>query len=133
MKAALSLTALAAASAAALTAFPAEAQQSRERVRHLIVYGADPCPRAGPGEDIIICARRPDQERFRMPRELRDTGRAGDPANLSWAARAESLEMAGTNGIQQCSTTGAGGASGCYAELVRAWRGSRRVEGEAGR
>ena len=131
MKAALSLAALAAA--AALLPAPAGAQ-GQERIRRLVVYGGDPCPRAASGEEIVICARRPETERYRIPKELRDSEPSDDPESTSWAARAEALEYVGRAGIQSCSTVGPGGASGCWNELVRAWRKERSTgDGEPGR
>ncbi|MFL6843943.1 MAG: hypothetical protein ACJ8ER_03580 [Allosphingosinicella sp.] len=122
---------LAAASAATLAPAPAGAQP--ERIRRLVVYGHDACPRAAAGEDIVVCARRPETERYRIPKELRDAP-ADDPESTSWAVRAESLEYVGRTGIQSCSTVGPGGVSGCWNELVRAWRKDRATgDGEAGR
>ena len=131
MKAALAIAALAAASAAALAPAPAGAQgDQREKVRRLVVYGADPCPRAQSGDEIVVCARRPETERYRIPKELRDSATEDDPESTSWAARAESLEYVGRTGIQSCSTVGPGGVSGCWNEMVRAWRRDRR-QGES--
>lgn len=131
MKAALSLAALAAA--AALLPAPASAQ-GQERIRRLVVYGSDPCPRAANGDDIVVCARRPETERYRIPKELRDSTPDDDPESTSWAARAEALEYVGRTGIQSCSPVGPGGASGCWNELVRAWRKERSTgDGEPGR
>jgi hypothetical protein len=136
MKAALSLATLAAAAAAATTLVPAPAgaQAGQERIRRIIVYGRDPCPRASNGDEIVVCARRPETERYRIPRELRDQAADNDPESTSWAARAEALEYVGRSGIQSCSTVGPGGVSGCWNELVRAWRKDRATgDGEPGR
>jgi hypothetical protein len=131
MKAALSLAALAAA--ATLLPAPAAGQGSQERIRRLIVYGRDPCPRAANGDEIVVCARRPETERYRIPRELRDQP-DDNPDSTSWAVRAEALEYVGRTGIQSCSTVGPGGVSGCWNEMVRAWRRDRRTgDGEPGR
>ena len=132
MKAALSLAILAAAAASAVGLAPAAAQEG-ERVSRVVIYGNDPCPRATEGNDIVICARRPETERYRIPRELRDDAADDDPESISWAVRAQSLEYAGRTGIQSCSTVGPGGFTGCWAELMRAAREERRTEGEAGR
>ena len=132
MKAALTL---AAASAAAVALFPAPAaaQAGQERIRRVIVYGNEPCPRATAADEVVICGRRPDTERYRIPQELRDQP-SDDPENTSWAVRAEALEYVGRTGIQSCSTVGPGGASGCWNELVRAWRKERsQGDGEPGR
>ena len=134
MKAALSLAALAAA-ALTLAPAPAEAQGAQqEKVRRLVVYGKEPCPRAQSADEIVVCARRPETERYRIPRELRDTATEDDPESTSWAARAEALEYVGRAGIESCSTVGPGGVSGCWNEMVRAWRRDRRQgDGEPGR
>jgi hypothetical protein len=132
MKRILSLTALAAA--AALYAMPAAApaQTPGQRINRIVVYGKDRCPRAS-GNDITICARRGENERYRIPEALRDEATSPDPENTSWAARAETLEYVGRTGTQSCSTVGPGGFTGCWAELIRAARGDRRTEGEPGR
>jgi len=131
MKAVLSKTLfLAAAAAACWPAAPAAAQ-GRDHIRRVIIYGNDPCPVSE--SDIVVCARRPDKERYRIPEELRTTSR-GDPANASWAARAESLEYVGRTGTESCSTVGPGGFTGCWGEVMRAARGDRRKgDGEPGR
>jgi hypothetical protein len=130
MKAALTNSLLAAAAAGLLWAPAAAPAQGRDRVATLIIYGNDPCPRSE--SEIVVCARRPERERYRIPRELRDQP-SGDVANGSWAARAESLEYVGRGGPQSCSTVGAGGFTGCWSEMMRASRGDRRTEPPAGR
>ena len=124
MKAILSTLGVAAAALAALAPSAAQTGGS-ERITRVIVYGNDPCPRGGEGE-VIICGRRPDNDRYRIPRELRDEVSADDPESTSWAARAQSLEYVGRTGIQSCSTVGPGGFTGCWAEMIRAARNERR-------
>ncbi|MDP9413975.1 MAG: hypothetical protein M3Q08_07755 [Pseudomonadota bacterium] len=130
MKRALTLAALA---ATLLPAFvPAEAQRgqtkrtaaAQERVRQVIVYGRDPCPR-GRADEIVICARRPAEERYRIPRELRN--QTPTRGGTSWAARARSLETVGRTGIQSCSTVGPGGFTGCWEQMMRTAREERRA------
>jgi hypothetical protein len=121
------------AAAVALLPAPAGAQAPQERIRRVIVYGSEPCPRATRADEVVICGRRPDTERYRIPQELRDQP-SDDPESTSWAVRAEALEYVGRSGIQSCSTVGPGGASGCWNELVRAWRKERsQGDGEPGR
>lgn len=99
---------------------PAEPQ---ERIRHLTVYGDDPCP-PSTGEEIIVCARRPETERYRIPEALREP--PPDPESESWAVRAESLEYVGRTGTDSCSTVGPGGFTGCLNQLIRDAREERR-------
>lgn len=98
-----------------------------ERVRRIVVYGDEPCPESS-AEEIVVCARLPDNERYRIPEPLRD-----DPAELeevSWAARAQQLEYVGDSGINSCSTSGPAGHTGCWAEMMRQWREERRQAGD---
>lgn len=90
--------------------------QERERINQVIVYGDDPCP-ASTSDEIVVCARKSENERFRIPEALR--GNPNDPARDSWANRAERLEFVGRTGIGSCSPVGSGGASGCFAQLMR--------------
>ena len=110
----------------------APAAEGNERVNQLIVYGDDPCPQST-NDQINVCARKPEGERYRIPEALRDDTLKDDPASTSWAQHAQSLEYAGRAGIQSCSTVGPGGFTGCWAEMMRAARNDRRVEGEPGR
>jgi hypothetical protein len=100
---------------------------SGEKVSRVVVYGRDPCPRSG-GDEIVICARRPETERYRIPRNLREGVPLRD--GESWAARSRSLEYVGRSGIQSCSTVGPGGFTGCWAEMMRQARESRTVNPE---
>lgn len=120
----LRLLAVAAGAAAFFAAAPAPAQNDggEERVNQLIVYGDDPCPQSSDAE-IVVCARKPEGERYRIPEALR--GDPNDPANQAWAARATELQYVGRSGIGSCSPVGPGGMIGCYSELVRQARAER--------
>jgi hypothetical protein len=124
----LLLTAAASASLAAafvLTASPAEAQRAPRG--QIIVYGTDPCPRST-DDDVVVCYRRPEAERFRIPEVLRQTGTLQQ--GQSWAKRAEGLTTIGSVGLTPCSPVGPMGVTGCaQQEINRAFRDLR--EGEA--
>lgn len=123
MKTSLPLLALAAASAGmGLLAAPASAQPSE---RLLVIYGNDKCPTSN-GNEIVVCVRRSENERYRIPPQFREN----DPLyNKTWADRAESLEYVGASGIQSCSPVGAGGATGCFKELARQARAENKEKG----
>lgn len=114
-----SLTLSAIAAAFIGCGMPAAAQPS-DNV--LIIYGNDPCPTSN-GEEIVVCARLPESERYRIPEALRETREL--PADLSWRQRAQALEYVGATGIQSCSPAGPGGFTGCTQELLRAARAER--------
>ena len=112
-----------------IAAQPAAAQEAPQepmiedvRINQLIVYGSDPCPRSGEDE-IIVCARRPEADRYRIPENLRRN--FNDPANRTWTDRAIELSYVGRSGIGSCSPTGPGGFVGCQNELIRQAREER--------
>jgi hypothetical protein len=120
---------LAAAAAFAAFSAPAFAQEpaapadpNDPKINQLIVYGDDPCPEST-DEQINVCARVDDKERFRIPTNLRDN--PNDPVNQAWGARAVELQYVGRSGIGSCSPTGPGGMIGCYNDLVRRARAER--------
>ena len=97
------------------------------RVNQLLIYGNDPCPQ-GTDNEIIVCARLPEGDRYRIPTSLRDNHNA--PANQSWANRAIELSYAGRSGIGSCTPSGPGGMIGCFNQIVAQARAERRGQGE---
>lgn len=105
---------------------PAYAQQQgpeTEKIKQVIVYGDDPCPTSS-GAEITVCARMPDKDRYRIPKELRTD--PNDPKAQAWMNRAEAIEYVGRSGTDSCSPVGAGGATGCFQKLARNARAERK-------
>jgi hypothetical protein len=97
----------------ALPSAPALAQQTK--VSEIIVYGTDPCPRST-DDEIVVCARKPETERYRIPEALRQGGSL--QSRQAWAARAKQFETVGRTGINSCSPVGPGGWTGCTEQLI---------------
>jgi hypothetical protein len=117
---------------AALTLASGVAVQTEPDDRPVIritVYGNDRCPQSS-SERIVVCARRPESERYRIPQRLRDDP---DQSESSWAEDAEALETIGRTGPQSCSTVGPGGFTGCWEEMVRQARRERQQQRERNR
>ena len=111
----LPLTAAALAGGVAAMAGPAAAQTG-DRVSEIIVYGTDPCPRST-DDEVVVCARKPETERYRIPERFR---RSGPPQTReAWANRARALETVGATGINSCSPVGPAGFTGCLNQVVR--------------
>lgn len=89
--------------------------QGDEKVNQLIIYGDDPCP-VSTAEQITVCARKDEAERYRIPTPLRDN--PNDPRNQTWTDRVKAYETVGAAGINSCSPVGSGGASGCTMRLI---------------
>ena len=92
------------------SALPADAQTAPVRTREIIVFGTDPCPRAT-DDEAVVCARRPERERYRLPEALRPTG--PPQVSQSWSVRSKALATLGQTGPGTCSGVGPGGDSGC--------------------
>src|SRR5687768_1867427 len=90
--------------------------EEREKVRYIIVYGTDPCPRTT-RDEIVVCSRRPETERQRIPPNLREEPLS--PESESWSKKAERLETMGRTGINSCSAVGPAGGSGCLLEMIK--------------
>lgn len=112
------LLSAAALSGAGLMAVPAQAQdQAGDRVNQLVIYGDDPCPQSSENE-IVVCARKDEGERYRIPETLRG-GELGDAKNQAWSERVRAYEYVGKSGTSSCSPVGAGGFTGCTQQLLR--------------
>ena len=107
-----------------LTAAPEPALA--QRVNEIIVYGTDPCPRST-DDEVVVCARKPESERFRIPERLRQGGSL--QSRQAWANRAIAFETYGRTGINSCSPVGPGGHTGCAQELINQAFKERREEG----
>ena len=94
------------------------------RTVSVIVYGDDPCPR-GAGDEIVVCGHRPENERYRIPKELRK--KEAEPSEVSWASRVAGLEDAQrSTRPDSCSPVGSWGQTGCFAQMIQQWRAARQ-------
>ena len=117
---------LALALPAAFAPMPALAQAGS--VSEIIVYGTDPCPRST-DDNVVVCARKPESERFRIPERLRQSG--SYQSRQSWANRAIAFETYGRTGINSCSPVGPAGFTGCTQQLIDQAFKEQREEVEA--
>ena len=122
------LSGAALAFAGGIAALPAPAAaQAEPNVAEIIVYGNDPCPRST-DDQVVVCARRPEAERYRIPPNMRQSG---TPQQMqSWAVRSKSLETAGNTGINSCSPVGPAGYTGCLQRLIKEARGERKQQAD---
>ena len=104
------------------SAFAAEGPPAHQS--ELEVFGADPCPQST-SDEIVVCRRRPEEERYRIPAPLRH-GR--NPPAQAWTARVETLdEIARSTMPGSCSPVGSFGQSGCAQAQIRQWYADRRA------
>ncbi|KQM98146.1 hypothetical protein ASE78_07770 [Sphingomonas sp. Leaf25] len=115
---------------ALLFVVPAMAQDAPadppRKVRNATVYGEEPCPKAADPEEIVVCARLGESERYRIPKRFRDqpSQASGDSA---WSARVDTaMEAARIGRPNSCSPVGDGGQTGCTQAMLRQWFAERR-------
>lgn len=87
-----------------------------KRIVSMVIYGNDACPEGKDGE-IVVCARQPEEERYRLPKQFR---KPAGSSGSAWGSRVSSVDAAGGSGIGSCSAVGSGGASGCNRQMMRA-------------
>jgi hypothetical protein len=121
------LAGTAATAGAALAELPATAVAQQGNIAEIIVYGTDPCPRST-DDQVVVCARRPETERYRIPEKYRPNG--SRQQNESWAVRSKVLETVGDTGINSCSPVGPGGFTGCEIQVIKEARQQRREQAE---
>src|SRR3954464_9785239 len=120
-----------AAAVAGLATLPAPAlAQSQQGVAEVIVYGSDPCPRST-DDQVVVCARRPEAERYRLPPALRPSGTRQQTE--AWANKAKVLETVGNTGTNSCSPVGPGGFTGCLTQVIKEARSEQQEQAEQNR
>lgn len=112
------------------TSFAQAPQQGPDdtRIKQVIVYGNDPCP-VSESDEILVCARQDEKERYRIPKELRRE-EIGSTRNEAWTSRVRSVEYVGASGTQSCSPVGGGGFTGCFSKLARQAKAERAAMGD---
>lgn len=115
--------AVSAAAVGGVAVLPAPAVAQQGNVAEVIVYGNDPCPRST-DDQIVVCARRPEADRYRIPEKLRPSGTRQQTE--AWAKKSRVLETVGSTGINSCSPVGPGGYTGCLTQVIREAREQRQ-------
>lgn len=107
-------SALMLAASGAVLPTPAAAQGVGETINALIVYGEDPCP-VSTSNQITVCARKDESERYRIPEVLRGST---SPQNEAWNNKVLAYETVFATGTLSCSPTGPGGFTGCTQNMI---------------
>ena len=94
---------------------------AQERV--LTIFGSDKCP------SNTICVRAPEEERYRIPKGLRQS--KPSPDSQSWAVRSQATLAEGYSG-PGCSAAG-GIIDTCFAKQLRAAREEAKAARDAKR
>jgi hypothetical protein len=110
-----------AAAFATLSPLPVRATDPPKTTTTTTVFGNDPCPKPR-GDEIIVCAREPEGERYRIPKQFRTGPRVESGGSASWASRVQGLEDAQRfTRPNSCSAIGSNGQTGCTQAMIRQW------------
>lgn len=108
----------------------AEEKSPPQVTRTATVFGNDPCPKAV-GDEVIVCGRLPESERYRIPKAFRQKPREDSGPGASWTSRVEGLEAAQRYTMPgSCTVHGSFGQSGCTQAMIRQWFLERRAATE---
>lgn len=104
----------------------AQAEPPPERIINLLVYGDDPCPQSK-GDEIVVCARKPEAERYRIPKKLREKPAvSGGPG---WGSQVATMEQTQRQTLpNSCNAIGSNGFTGCTAQMLQQWFAERRMQ-----
>jgi hypothetical protein len=102
-----------------IVAAPVAAQQTADqpspmeayRQKVVTVYGDDPCPVAQSPDEVVVCARRPEEERYRLRTVEPVPGQRTEQGGTARVLGADSTRLAG--GAGTCTTVGPNGVMGC--------------------
>ena len=89
----------------------------------VIVFGDDACP-VSTGNEITVCARKAESERYRIPAPFREQP---STKSESWTSKVIAYESVGSGGTQSCSPVGAGGWTGCASQFIHNGMAERKA------
>jgi hypothetical protein len=103
---------------------PPTPSEMPERISFLVAFGEEKC-REPVGDEIVVCATVPENERYRIPVALRKKETV--ITDRSWSSAVETLDsFARDLRPNSCSVNGSGGFTGCTQKLLQTWFAERR-------
>lgn len=112
-----------------LVAAPALAQEAPagdppKRVRSVLLYGDQACPKPETADEIVVCANAGDSI-YRIPKALRE--RTPGPEGTSWTRRAEVVDEVNRAVLPgSCTPIGSYGQSGCTLQFIQRWAAEKQ-------
>lgn len=97
-----------------------------DRETSLVVYGNDACPQPRDENEIVVCARRPEEERYRIPPALRASRERRHDTAWGTAVAQLEREQAYTR-PGGCSPVGSFGQTGCQQMFMNQWFAERAM------
>ena len=95
------------------------------RQRLVTVFGTEECPKPTSPDEIVVCARLPDSEIYRIPPKLRTAERRVSPFQANRSLLLGDATGGAGGSIGSCSAVGPGGLFGCDRRQIDAWAKDR--------
>lgn len=103
---------------------PGDGTQPRQKL--VTVFGTEPCPKPSSPDEVIVCARLPESEVFRIPTPLRKAETKESPFQSNRNLLLGDSSGGAGGSIGSCTAIGAGGMmGGCSRKQVDAWAKDR--------
>ncbi|WP_164155879.1 hypothetical protein [Sandarakinorhabdus rubra] len=98
---------------------------SQPRQRLVTVFGNEECPKPSSADEVVVCARLPESEVYRIPEPLRKAQTRQSVLTQNRALLLGSGTGGAGNSIGSCSVVGPGGMTGCNQRQAEAWAQDR--------
>ena len=98
---------------------------TQPRQRLVTVFGTEACPKPTSADEIVVCARLPDSEIYRIPTKLRQADKRTSPFQTNRNLLLGDATGGAGGSIGSCSAVGSGGMIGCNRNQVDAWAHDR--------
>lgn len=104
---------------------PAPGDGTTPRQRLVTVFGTEECPKPTSPDEIVVCARLPDSEIYRIPERLRQADKRVSPFQTNRNLLLGDGVGGAGGSIGSCSANGPGGMIGCDRKMIDAWAQDR--------
>jgi hypothetical protein len=105
---------------------PSSSDGSQPRQKLVTVFGTEPCPKPSSPDEVIVCARLPESEIYRIPTPLRKAETRDSPFQSNRNLLLGDASGGAGGSIGSCTAIGAGGMmGGCTRKQVDAWAKDR--------
>jgi hypothetical protein len=104
---------------------PKNADTSQPRQRMVTVFGTEACPKPASPDEVVVCARLPDSEIYRIPTRLREATKRVSPFQANRSLLLGDASGGAGGSIGSCSVNGPGGSIGCTRNQIDAWAHDR--------
>lgn len=102
---------------------PSDGSQPRQRL--VTVFGAEPCPKPASKDEVVVCARLPEAEVYRIPKALRQAENRVSPFQRNRNLLLGDASGGAGGAIGSCSVIGGSGIVGCTTRDVDNWARDR--------